>query len=51
MIVGADTLSRVDVYERALAQHATEVVRLSTEPCGDTPPIVAGYYVCRDTAP
>ncbi len=51
VIVGADTLSRVDVYERALAQHATEVVRLSTEPCGDTPPIVAGYYVCRDTAP
>jgi hypothetical protein len=49
--VGADTLSRVDIYERALEQHATEVVRLSTQPCGDAPPIVPGYHVCRDSAP
>ena len=49
--VGADRLSRVDIYERALAQHASEVVRLSTEPCGSVPPIVPGYYVCRDHAP
>ena len=47
VIVGADTLSRVDIYEHALAQHAAEVVRIATTPCGDTPPIVPGFYICR----
>ncbi|HTU99247.1 MAG TPA: hypothetical protein VMF13_01820, partial [Luteitalea sp.] len=50
--VGADALSRVDIYERALAQHAADVVRLSTTPCDDgSPEIVPGYHVCRDAAP
>jgi hypothetical protein len=51
VIVGADTLSRIDRYEQLLAQHATDVVRISTEPCGDAPPIVPGYYVCREHGP
>lgn len=48
--VGADTLSRIDEYERILARHAPEVVRVSTTPCGAGPPIVPGYHVCRDVA-
>jgi hypothetical protein len=49
--VGADVFARLDLYERVLAQHAHEVVRLSQTPCGDEPPIVPGYHVCRDNAP
>lgn len=49
--VGADTLSRVDEYERILARHAPEVVRVSTTPCDTRPPIVPGYHVCRDVTP
>jgi hypothetical protein len=48
VIVGAETLSRVDAYERALAQHADEVVRIATTPCDSSPPIVAGFYVCSE---
>jgi hypothetical protein len=49
--VGADTLSRVDEYERILARHASEVVRVSTTPCDGRPPIVPGYHLCRDLTP
>ena len=51
IVVGADALPRVDAYERALAQHAGDVVRVSTEPCGEAAPIVPGYYLCRDSNP
>lgn len=51
VIVGADVLSRIDAYELALAQHPGEVVRIATKPCGSSPPIVPGYYVCREQAP
>jgi hypothetical protein len=51
VIVGPDTLSRVDIYERALAQHHGEVVRISTDPCGTAPAIVPGFWVCRPAAP
>jgi hypothetical protein len=51
VVVGADVLTRVDAYERALAHHAGDVVRVSTEPCGDAAPIVPGYYLCRDSNP
>lgn len=51
VIVGADTLSRIDRYEQILAQHPAEVVRIATTPCDASPPIVPGYYVCRDHAP
>ncbi len=47
VIVGADTLSRIDIYEHALAQHADDVVRIATRPCGQAPPIVPGFYICR----
>jgi len=46
VIVGADSLSRIDAYEHALAQHAAEVVRISTTPCGSSGPIVPGFYAC-----
>jgi len=49
--VGADTLSRVDEYERILAAHSEEVVRVSTTPCDTHPAIVPGYHVCRDVTP
>ena len=51
VIVGSDTLSRIDRYEQVLAQHAPEVVRIATKPCDDAPPIVPGYYVCREHGP
>jgi hypothetical protein len=51
VVVGSDTLSRVDEYERALARHAHEVVRVSTTPCGDTTHVVPGYYLCQKVAP
>lgn len=44
----AGSLSRVDEYERILARHAREVVRISTTPCDARPPIVPGFFVCRD---
>ncbi len=51
VIVGADAFSRIDIYERILARHADDVVPVSSQPCGNTPAIVPGYYVCRATAP
>jgi hypothetical protein len=47
IIVGATSHSRILVYERALAWHASDVVRIETTPCDSSPPIVPGYYVCR----
>ena len=49
--VGVTTLSRVDEYERILARHAGEVVRVSTSACGGAEPIVPGYHLCRDRMP
>lgn len=51
VIIGSDTLSRIDRYEQLLVQHAPEVVRIETAPCGDAAPIVPGYYVCREHGP
>ena len=51
VIVGADSLSRIDIYERELAQHPEQVVRISTTPCGTTPAVVPGFYVCREIGP
>ena len=51
VIVGADTLPRIALYEQILSQHRAEVVRIATRPCDSSPPIVPGYYVCRDDAP
>ncbi len=51
VVVGADTLSRIDEYERALARHASEVVRVSTAPCGDLAQVVPGYYLCQKVVP
>ncbi|BCS33419.1 hypothetical protein TBR22_A26460 [Luteitalea sp. TBR-22] len=51
VIVGADTLSRIDEYERTLARHAPEVVRIGTRPCGASAAIVPGYFVCRTNVP
>jgi hypothetical protein len=51
VVVGADTLSRVDVYERLLARHEREVVHVTTDRCDDTPAIVPGYYLCPMVAP
>ena len=48
--VAADP-TRIDEYERALTRHATEVVRVSTAPCGDTTHVVPGYYLCQKVAP
>ncbi len=51
VIVGADSFSRIDEYERILSRRAADVVRISTDPCGDEPAIVPGYHVCPLTAP
>ncbi|MCC6162514.1 MAG: hypothetical protein IT182_04100 [Acidobacteria bacterium] len=51
VIIGSDTLSRVDLYEHVLARHEAEVVRIATRPCDAAPPIVPGYYVCRQDGP
>ena len=47
IIVGSNTQPRILVYERALAWHASEVVRIETTPCDSSPAIVPGYYICR----
>ncbi len=47
IIVAADALSRIDIYQRAVAAHAGEVVRIETTPCDSSPAIVPGYYICR----
>jgi hypothetical protein len=51
VVVGADTLSRVDEYERALTRHAGQVVRVSTSPCGEATSVVPGYYLCSKVTP
>jgi hypothetical protein len=47
IIVGSNTHPRILVYERALAWHASDVVRIETTPCDSSPAIVPGYYLCR----
>lgn len=47
IIVGATSQPRILAYERALAWHASDVVRIETTPCDASPPIVPGYYICR----
>lgn len=47
IIVGSNTQPRILAYERALAWHASEVVRIETTPCDSSPAIVPGYYICR----
>lgn len=51
VVMGSDTLSRIDVYERLLARHEHEVVRITTDRCDGMPAIVPGYYVCPMVAP
>jgi hypothetical protein len=51
VVVGADTLPRVDAYERVLARHAAEVVRVSTSRCNEAPAVVPGYYLCPNLTP
>lgn len=46
VVVHADSLGRIDAYEQMVMLHRDAVVRLSTEPCGDVPAIVPGYYAC-----
>lgn len=46
-IVGTYAHPRILVYERALAWHARDVVRIETTPCDSSPPIAPGYYLCR----
>ena len=60
--VTADNFSRIDAYERILARHEGEVVRITTTRCDDQPAsasgsaassaaIVPGYYICPMVAP
>jgi len=37
VVVGADNFPRIDVYERLLARHEHEVVRITTNRCDDKP--------------
>ena len=46
VVIGAETFSRIAIYERTIEQHPDEVVQVATEPCGTAPAIVPGYYVC-----
>jgi len=49
VLVVPDILSRIAFYEREVAAHADEAVRLSPSPCGDAPPVAPGYHVCDGT--
>jgi hypothetical protein len=61
VVVGADNFPRIDVYERLLATHEDEVVRVTTRRCHDPASapgsgaagseIVPGYYICPTVAP
>lgn len=61
VVVGADNFPRIDVYERLLARHENEVVRITTGRCDEhaSAPgsgaagseIVPGYYICPMVAP
>jgi hypothetical protein len=46
-----DILSRVEIYERRLAHHEHEAVRVSTRPCGNAAAVVPGYYLCQNGTP
>lgn len=49
VLVVPDVLSRIAFYEREVAAHAHEAVRLSPAPCGEDPPVAPGYHVCDAT--
>ncbi len=46
IIVAADDVGRVPWYEQRVREHAREAVRISRTPCGDTPRVIEGVYVC-----
>jgi hypothetical protein len=37
---------RISLYEREVAQHRHEAVRVSRVPCGTEPPVIPGVYFC-----
>ena len=61
VVVGADYFPRIDAYERTLAQHQQDTVRITTRRCDEPASaagsgeagseIVPGYYVCPMVAP
>ena len=51
VVMGDDMLLRIVEYERLLARHERDVVRVTTQRCDDKPAIVPGYYVCPMVEP
>ena len=46
MIFAAESPQRILLYNRIVAEHAAEAVRLSRRPCEGGTPVAAGVYRC-----
>jgi hypothetical protein len=46
IIVAADDLGRIPVYEQEVMAHRGEAVRISRAPCGSVRPVIEGVYFC-----
>lgn len=46
IIVAADDIGRIPVYEQDVMAHRAEAIRISRTPCGDSRPVIEGVYFC-----
>jgi hypothetical protein len=46
IVVAADDIGRIPVYEQEVNAHRREAVRISRTPCGDNRPVIEGVYFC-----
>ncbi len=46
VIVAADDIGRIPVYEQEVLAHRAEAVRIARTPCGDQRPVIEGVYFC-----
>jgi hypothetical protein len=46
IIVAADDIGRIPVYEQEVLAHRGKAVRIARTPCGDQRPVIEGVYFC-----
>ena len=46
IVVAADDIGRIPVYEQEVLAHRGEAVRIARQPCGNERPVIDGVYFC-----
>jgi hypothetical protein len=46
IVVAADDIGRVPMYEQEVLAHKADAVRISRTPCGERQPVIEGVYFC-----